>query len=74
MTADTHPAPIRRLTCCCCGDSLRGRQWWNRDIGYGICTRCADEQAAREDAETMRSYYGIRGRHYAIEQPPTQEN
>lgn len=64
--ADQNDKP-RRLTCCCCGESTIGRQWWDRDTGYGICNRCADQQAVREDAETMRSYYGERGRHYAVE-------
>lgn len=62
---------MKRLTCCCCGASTIGRQWWNRDAGYGICTPCADRQALREDAATMRSYYGVRGTHYAL--TPTEQ-
>lgn len=38
------PRP-RRLICCCCGASVIGRQWWNRDTGYGICEPCAESWA-----------------------------
>src|SRR6185503_3800288 len=30
----------KRLICSCCGESCIGRQWWNRDTGYGLCDRC----------------------------------
>jgi hypothetical protein len=30
--------PVRTLTCCCCGESTRGRQWWNRDTGFVVST------------------------------------
>lgn len=60
----------RTLICACCGNSTRGRQWWNRDHGYGICGKCADWQATRENATFMRSCYGERGVHYAIPTEP----
>lgn len=31
---------LRRLQCCTCGASCTGRQWWNRDTGWGICGEC----------------------------------
>lgn len=32
---------MRPMRCCCCGASAgRWQQWWNRDTGYGVCTRC----------------------------------
>ena len=30
------------LICCCCNGETYGRQWYNRDTGYGLCSRCAD--------------------------------
>lgn len=62
----------RRLVCCCCGASTRGRQWWNRDTGYGICDGCAESQARTTGPETMRSCYGERGVHYLIPPTPTK--
>jgi len=60
--------PIRRLTCCCCGESTRGRQWWNRDNGFGVCNNCVTRQLERgETAENIESYYGIKGTHYTIQ-------
>ena len=31
-----------KLICTCCGSYTRGRQWWNRDTGYGLCPDCVD--------------------------------
>lgn len=58
--------PIRALTCCCCGSETRGRQWWNRDTGYGICPDCYNRQAKKEDVKTLDSYYGKPGFHHSI--------
>jgi len=60
------PGKIRSLACCVCGERCRGRQWWNRDTGWGICVSCADWCAAREPADEHRENYGERGVHYAI--------
>src|SRR5690554_239123 len=38
---DEAPDDIQRLRCACCGDMTRGRQWHNRDKGFGLCPRCA---------------------------------
>jgi hypothetical protein len=64
---------VRNLTCCCCGARTRGRQWYNRDTGYGLCPKCADWVAGRESAEEMRSCYGVRGTHYCIPGEPDGE-
>lgn len=56
----------RTLTCCCCGTSTRGRQWWNRDTGYGICERCADSEEKSQSPAAVQSCYGHRGVHYAL--------
>lgn len=58
---------IKMLTCCCCGEITKGRQWWNRDKGFGLCERCAEMISKKEDEETMKSCYGIKGVHYCIE-------
>jgi hypothetical protein len=61
--------PIKYLTCCCCGNGTTGRQWWNRDTGYGLCNACVIwlTEERGEDEETMRENYGEKGFHYAIE-------
>ena len=53
-----------KLQCCCCGSSTYGRQWWNRDKGFGLCPTCADMLQNKETPENMMSYYGINGTHY----------
>lgn len=59
------------LVCCCCGSMTRGRQWWNRDNGYGLCKQCitfvgdADVPVGAE----ARSY-GVRGYHYDLPDDP----
>ncbi len=60
--------PIRELGCCCCGNSTKGRQWWNRDTGYGICPSCIEyvRKHGETDAE-IRENYGIAGIHYGVE-------
>ena len=59
---------IINLICCCCNANIRGRQWWNRDKGYGLCSSCAEWIAETETAKEMRSNYGVRGKHYDIKQ------
>ena len=53
---------IRNLICCCCGAGLKGRQWHDRDTGYGLCDGCIDFCEARGNNPT----YGIEGVHYGI--------
>jgi hypothetical protein len=57
---------IRWLTCCCCGSETRGRQWWNRDTGYGLCPACIPLCSRCATPEDMGSLYGVRGVHYDI--------
>jgi hypothetical protein len=61
MPANT---PIVTLTCACCYGVAVGRQWHNRDTGYGLCEKFADWLSGRETPENMKSYYGIEGIHY----------
>lgn len=66
----SHTSP-RLLTCCCCGESTLGRQWGNRDIGYGLCEPCATWLPAHDTTdEDMRELYGIQGVHYALTADP----
>lgn len=62
---------VQHLECCCCGNDTRGRQWHNRDTGYGLCDDCADdfERTGAVGPQSMHDYYGIRGVHYKLEQP-----
>lgn len=55
--------PIVRLECCCCGDSTMGRQWFNRDTGYGLCVSCVEFCNAGQN----ESCYGIQGYHFGLE-------
>ena len=54
----------KTLICCCCGMYTKGRQWWNRDNGYGICPRCVGEEKQRNDAIGIKSSYGEKNVHY----------
>ena len=58
--------PIRRLTCCCCGASTYGRQWFNRDTGFGLCVECIPFCERGETPESFERLYGRRGEHYAV--------
>ena len=57
----------RSLTCCCCGGGASGRQWWNRDAGYGLCTGCIEYCTRGESIASFQSNYGLRGIHYDIQ-------
>ncbi len=65
-TTTTSQDPPYGLTCCCCGSETIGRQWWNRDTGYGLCASCADHIEPRIGPENFHSYYGIRGVHFDV--------
>lgn len=60
--------PIRLLKCCCCSQLTKGRQWWNRDKGFGLCNKCADVIKKNSCREDMESCYGKEGIHYLIEE------
>lgn len=57
--------PTKYLTCCCCGEGTTGRQWYNRDTGYGLCNKCAAWIRSR-GKEDMKDNYGISGIHYEV--------
>ena len=59
---------IKTLTCAVCGAETKGRQWANRDNGYGICDKCVDTVEAPPEFETKEDYlyfnFGKKGFHY----------
>jgi len=59
--------PVKELGCCCCGNATRGRQWWNRDTGYGICFDCIVwiRKDGMSEAE-IRDNYGMEGVHWGV--------
>lgn len=56
----------RRLTCACCGESTLGRQWWNRDTGFGLCASCIPLCQRGETPESFEQSYGKRGIHFDL--------
>ena len=66
-------SPIRNLQCCCCGALMRGRQWWNRDAGYGMCITCIRFVRSRGmSEEEIQSNYGLEGIHWGVIEERTQ--
>jgi hypothetical protein len=59
-------SPLMQLLCCCCDSYTTGRQWYNRDAGYGLCWKCASKIQAKETLEQMISFYGKVGYHYFL--------
>lgn len=58
---------IRRLVCACCGESTKGRQWHDRDAGYGVCASCFSETAGKQGLEEAERLYGKTGIHHSLE-------
>lgn len=60
--------PIKALLCSCCGGITRGKQWHNRDIGYGLCSSCADwiKLKFKKSEKEMLRCYGEHGVHYCV--------
>lgn len=60
------------LMCCICGANAgRWEQHWNRDTGWGICPRCAANEAEANGPEPMERLYGKPGINY--EAPSTSK-
>jgi hypothetical protein len=57
---------MKLLTCACCGGNAVGKQWFNRDKGYGLCRSCSHNPKITKDANELESCYGIRGVHFDI--------
>lgn len=49
----------RSLECAVCGCGAgKWHQHYNRDTGYGVCTRCVAEEAGRYTSDQLESLYG----------------
>lgn len=66
---------VRDMKCSCCDAYCRGRQWYNRDTGYGLCAKCAawlkgriERGVCGETVEEMKAGYGVEGEHYNVEE------
>lgn len=59
---------IKTLKCAECGEYTKGRQWWNRDTGYGICAKCVlwHKMNSKHDIEEFALNYGQDGYHYNL--------
>lgn len=67
MTATENAKPIVYLCCCVCGAGTKGRQWWNRDNGYGLCESCDRRLDGREIVNGYSRLYGTRGVHFSVD-------
>jgi hypothetical protein len=56
----------RGLTCACCGEYTKGRQWWNRDTGYGVCPSCYQDEVKRNGSIVAIDCYGKPGVHHSL--------
>lgn len=58
----------RRLICCHCNKNCLGRQWWNREHGFGVCGDCVHlhRSEGRTSSEEQRSMWGDEGVHYNV--------
>ncbi len=56
---------MKNLICAVCGGEAPGRQWWNRDQGYGICARCFEDVAKKEGRLRAIHSYGRPGVHHS---------
>lgn len=57
---------IIKLKCACCGTGTFGRQWHNRDRGFGLCSDCIEFAAEGISEDEMRDCYGVKGVHYGL--------
>lgn len=70
----TNKCKVKVLTCCCCGDCCKGRQWWNRDTGYGACWKCIPYLGKGEDEDGLKNMIGIDGVHYFSKKEDSEDN
>lgn len=64
MSTTIIHTPNISLTCCCCDCTTVGRQWWNRDTGYGLCSGCAEHLLPDTPDGALTREYGVRGYHF----------
>lgn len=59
--------PIRWQSCAICGEQTRGRQWHNRDTGFGVCLKCVEQHRGVPGLwDEFASCYGVRGIHFDV--------
>lgn len=51
------------LFCSCCGACTTGRQYWNRDEGYGLCKTCMKSVLPKLGFKDFTRNYGTIGFH-----------
>ena len=64
--ASERNRPIKWLRCTCCGESYRGRQWWNQDCGYGLGDCCVEYCGADPAPGAYSDCYWVSGIHFLI--------
>lgn len=57
---------VKNLTCCCCGNEFRGRQWHNRDNGYGLGQCCIEYCKSNTPLPDFIQAYGVEGYNFNI--------
>ena len=62
--ASERVKPVNWLTCTCCGEAYRGRQWWNMDTGFGLGDCCVDFCGADRTPGAETESYGVSGIHF----------
>jgi len=61
---------IQTLNCHRCDKQTRGRQWYARISGYGLCSLCAKSLRDKNDLNIYDNY-GTRGIHYNVKEKET---
>ena len=57
-------------TCAICGNEAHGKQWWNRDKGYGLCLDCAAKWVMKHTTiDEFTKSYGHPGTHWGRNNP-----
>jgi hypothetical protein len=59
-------------SCACCGQYTKGKQWWNRDTGFGVCEKCFIQSVERDGPAYSVSCYGHPGIHHSLAPVPEQ--
>jgi len=70
-TNRSHPEDLVMAikTCAICGNEAHGKQWWNRDKGYGLCLDCAAKWIMKYDIDEFIRSYGHPGTHWGRNNP-----
>ena len=66
--ASERVKPIKGLTCTCCGEWTRGREWWNQEPGIGLCDSCVPRCCGPIEAGQENETHGVAGLHFLVPQ------